>query len=406
MRILIVGINFFPELTGIGKYTGELAAYLAAENHDVRVITAPPYYPQWQVSKPYRSWQYLHEQWEGVEVFRCPLWVPRKPSGIKRLLHLGSFVFFSFPVLLAQSTWKPEIILNIAPSIFTALPVLLLAKLCSAKSWLHIQDFEMEAAFNLGILPGSSGFQKFTAKLEMALINGFDRVSTISQRMVERLWEKGVPDDRTILFPNWIDTDLIKPLAQVNSFRTEWKISPDQFVILYSGNMGRKQGLEIILDTARLVIGTKDILFLLCGDGAEKAELQEKAKDLPNVRFFPLQPIERLNELLNLADVHVLPQRPDAADLVMPSKLSGMLASGKAVIATAALNSELGKIVNEVGKLTQPGSAKELSAAILLVKNDPTQREMMGENGRNWVINHWSKKVILSRIKQAFEGML
>lgn len=406
MRILIVGINFYPELTGIGKYTGELAAYLAAEKHDVRVITAPPYYPQWQVNKPYRCWQYLHEHWEGVEVIRCPLWVPRKPSGIKRLLHLGSFVFFSFPILLIQGRWKPEIILNIAPSIFTALPVLLLSKLCSAKSWLHIQDFEMEAAFNLGIIPGNVGFQKYSIKLELALINGFDRVSTISQRMVERLWEKGIPKNRSVLFPNWIDTDLIKPLPQPNSFRTEWVISPEQFVVLYSGNMGKKQGLKILLETARQLLETKDILFLLCGDGAERTALEERARDLPNVRFYPLQPLERLNELLNLADIHILPQRPDAADLVMPSKLSGMLASGKAVVATATLNSELGRIVNEVGKLTQPGSATELSAAILQLKNDLTQRELMGVKGRNWVIQHWSKKHILSTIKQAFEGML
>ncbi len=158
MRILIYGLNFYPELTGIGKYTGELAAYLAAKHHEVRVITAPPYYPQWKVNKPYRSWQYLQEKWEGVEVFRCPLWVPGNPSGVKRLLHLGSFVLSSFPVLLGQSKWKPNIILNIAPSIFTALPTLIVSKICSATTWLHIQDFEMEAAFNLGILRGSSWF--------------------------------------------------------------------------------------------------------------------------------------------------------------------------------------------------------------------------------------------------------
>jgi colanic acid biosynthesis glycosyl transferase WcaI len=406
MRILIYGLNFYPELTGIGKYTGELAAYLAEKGHQVRVVTAPPYYPQWQVNKPYRSWQYLHEQWEGVEVYRCPLWVPGQQSGIKRLLHLDSFVASSFPVLWAQRRWKPDLILNIAPSIFTALPTLFLAKKCLAKSWLHIQDFEMDAAYNLGLLPGMDWLKKYTAKFESALFKRFDRVSTISQRMMERLWLKGVPPSRSLLFPNWIDTDLIQPLQQESELRKEWGIVQDQFIVLYSGNMGRKQGLEVLVDAARVLQDEREILFILCGDGAERKALAAKAKDLSNVRFFSLQPIERLNDLLNMADVHILPQRADAADLVMPSKLSGMLASGKVVVATAAPDSELGQIIANVGVLTQPGNVNELVSALIFLRNNPSQREFLGDKGRQWVVSHWSKKVILARINEAFECMV
>ena len=144
MRVLIVGINFHPELTGIGKYTGELAAYLDGRGHQIRVITTPPYYPHWQVQPGYRGWQYRQEKWQGVWVFRCPLWVPRRLSGIKRLLHLLSFALTSFPVLLGQCSWRPNLILCIAPTFFNAPFALFTARLSGAKAWLHIQDFELD----------------------------------------------------------------------------------------------------------------------------------------------------------------------------------------------------------------------------------------------------------------------
>jgi len=397
MRILIFGLNFAPELTSTGKYTGEMAAYLATQGHEVRVVTAPPYYPQWNISKPYTGWRYQRELWAGVDVFRCPLWVPKKPSGLKRVLHLLSFMFSSIPVVLGQKKWQPEIILTIAPSLFSALPALLLGKLSGGKTWLHIQDFELDAAFDLGLISGKRWLYKTAQGIELALLKRFDRVSTISNCMLERLWQKGVEQERSILFPNWVDTDLIKPLPQPSNLRKEWGISDDKIIILYSGNMGRKQGLEILIDAARELAVNPKILFLLCGDGAVRVELQEIAHGLSNIRFYPIQPLERLNELLNLADIHILPQRADAADLVMPSKLSGMLASGKVVVATASPESELGSVVSEVGVLTPPGNAEQLSDVLQKLASNPENRAVLGEKGRNWVLLQWSKETVLSR---------
>jgi colanic acid biosynthesis glycosyl transferase WcaI len=406
MRLLLIGLNFHPELTGIGKYTGEMAAHLAAQGHEIRVISTPPYYPQWEIAKPYTGRRYQREQWSGVDVVRCPLWVPKKPSAIKRLLHLFSFTLSSFSVVLMQRKWEPEIIINIAPSLFSAFPALLLAQFSGAKSWLHIQDFELDAAFGLGLLQGGKWAYKLAQKLELALLKRFDRVSTISQCMQERLWQKGVAQEKTVLFPNWIDTDLIKPLPRPSAFRKEWGILDDQIVILYSGNMGRKQGLEILIDAARSFLDVPEMLFLLCGDGAVRAELEESAQNLSNVRFYPLQPLERLNDLLNLADIHILPQRADAADLVMPSKLSGILASGKVVVATASPESELGSVVSETGILILPGDVEELSAALLALAKDPAQRAVLGKQGREWVCSHWAKEAVLDAFEQELGDVL
>ena len=152
MRILIVGINFFPELTGIGKYTGEMAVSISQHGHQVQVITAPPYYPHWQVQKGYHWWSYRKEEWNTISINRCPLWIPRQPTGLKRIIHLLSFAVSSIPPLLMSLRWRPDIVICIAPALFSAPGAWIAANLAKAKSWLHIQDFELEAALELGLV--------------------------------------------------------------------------------------------------------------------------------------------------------------------------------------------------------------------------------------------------------------
>ena len=120
MKILLYGINFAPELTGIGKYTGEMAAWLAAQGHQVRVVTAPPYYPDWAVGAGYSARTWRRERWQGVDVWRCPLWVPPRPGGAKRLVHLASFALSSLPVMLRQLLWRPEVVWVVEPPLFCA----------------------------------------------------------------------------------------------------------------------------------------------------------------------------------------------------------------------------------------------------------------------------------------------
>lgn len=394
MKILIIGINFFPEEIGVGKYTGEMAAYLAAHGHTVRVITAPPYYPYWQVQPPYHAWQYHREKQQAVEIMRCPLWVPKRLNGVKRLLHLLSFSLSSLLMLPGQVVWQPDIVMAIAPTIFSAPHALLLSKITRAKSWLHIQDFELDAAFKLGMLPAGNWLVSLAHKGEQYILKHFERISTISSEMVNRLIQKGVQPQRTLLFPNWVDTTAIH-LLETSEFRARLSISQDKVVVLYSGNMGEKQGLTVLIETARLLAAETQIHFVLCGEGASKRKLQQAAADLSNIQFCDLQPVEQLNQLLNLADIHVLPQSAGAADLVMPSKLGGVLASGRPVAATAAPDTELGQVIGGVGVLTPPGDAAELAQAIRQLAQEPALREKLGSQGRLWVINHLEKERLL-----------
>src|SRR6266576_4194403 len=163
MRVLICGINFAPEPVGIGKYTGEMAEWLAGRGHEVRVVTAIPHNPWWRVPPGFRAWRYTREQSfqvsplresrsqrtsaARVDVFRCPLWVPKSPSGLRRLCHLASFGLSSLPTTLWQRTWRPDLVFVVEPTLFCSLQALLVAAWSGAKTWLHIQDFEVDAAF-------------------------------------------------------------------------------------------------------------------------------------------------------------------------------------------------------------------------------------------------------------------
>ena len=406
MKILILGINFAPELTGIGKYTGDLAAFLAAGGHEVRAVTAPPYYPYWRILPGYSSFTYKKEEWRGVRVFRVPLWVPRNPSGLTRLIHLASFAVSSLPPVLLQALWKPEVVFAIAPAFFSAPAALLAARLAGAKAWLHVQDFELDAALALGMLPENGAINKFSHLLEGWVLRGFDRVSTISVSMRDRLLEKKVPLEKTVLLPNWVDAEAIRPLQGPNLLSSELGLPSDTIKVLYSGNMGAKQGLEILVDAARLLGEREDIQFILCGEGAARSGLERRANGLPNLNFLPLQPLERLNELLNLADIHVLPQRAGAADLVMPSKLTGMLASGRPVIASADHDTEVGRLVGQVGRLVPPEDPGALASAIVELATDRRERERLGAGGRKYVETNWSREKIMGRVEEGLDQLI
>lgn len=397
MKILIHGLNFSPELIGIGKYTGELAAWLAQAGHDVHVITAPPYYPEWKVQQPYSKWKYKKERWQGVQVIRCPLWVPRNPTGITRIIHLFSFAVTSFFAMIQEIKFKPDVVISIVPTLFAASTSAWVARRCNAMSWLHIQDFELDAAANLGMVHSTSIMVRLAIQWEKSVLLRFDRVSSISTQMVNRLISKGVPKERTALFPNWVDTHSIYPLpTRDNPYRSTLGIADDQIVVLYSGNMGAKQGLGIIVDAAKQLKEHRKIVFVLCGNGAFRSELEKSANGLQNLKFLDLQPPDKLNFLLNAADIHILPQQSGAADLVMPSKLLGMLASGKPVIATANPGTELANLVGQVGIVTTPGNVEALVQAILQLEGSPELRKNLGFKSINMVNNNWSQEKVMS----------
>lgn len=410
MRILIYGLNYAPELTGIGKYTGEMAAWLAARGHQVRVVAAPPYYPAWSVREDYRGRPYRVERAPGgPTVFRAPLYVPAKPTGAKRVAHLASFLAGSLPVMLRQAFWRPDVVFTVEPTFFCAPLALAVATATGAASWLHVQDFEVDAAFDLGLLPAKGLMHDLALGLERVFTGGFTRVSSISGKMAERAAAKGVPRDRIRLFPNWVDVDAVFPQSPSMSNIFLRKLGLEgKIVLLYSGNMGAKQGLEVLAPLARSFEPDPRIHFIFCGDGAFRPQLEALISGRPNVTLLPLQPFERLNDLLNAASIHLLPQRAGAADLVMPSKLTGMLSSGRPIIATADAGTQVAQVIEgsapgeACGLVVPAEDSAALHSAVARLVEDAELRQQLGANARNYAVEHLGRDQVL----EAFEREL
>ncbi len=371
MKILVYGINYSPELTGIGKYTGEMVEWMASQGHEVRVITAPPYYPEWQVGKHYSSWRYRREE-GAATVWRCPLYVPKQPSTLKRLIHLGSFALSSFFPLMAQRRWKPDRIIGVVPTLFCTPGMRLLGKLSGARTLLHIQDYEVDAMLGLGMAGKGKGGKvaRLASAFERSGLHNVDYVSTISRSMMNKAQEKGVAAEKVIFFPNWSEVARFRDVApaDVAALRAQLGLAEAHKIILYSGNIGEKQGLENVIDAAA-ALSDKPWQFVIVGQGGGKARLEKMARErgLQNIQFFPLQSYDALPALLKMADCHLVVQKRGAADAVLPSKLTNILAVGGNALITAEAHTELGQLCTSlpgIAVCVEPESVPALVAGI------------------------------------------
>ncbi|WP_436856446.1 colanic acid biosynthesis fucosyltransferase WcaI [Citrobacter tructae] len=386
MKILVYGINYSPELTGIGKYTGEMVEWMSREGHEVRVITAPPYYPQWKVGERYSAWRYRREEGDAT-VWRCPLYVPKQPSTLKRLLHLGSFALSSFFPLMAQRRWKPDRIIGVVPTLFCTPGMRLLAKLSGARTLLHIQDYEVDAMLGLGLAgKGKTGkVAQLASAFERSGLHNVDNVSTISRSMMNKAQEKGVKAEKVIFFPNWSEVARFQNVndADVFALRQQLGLPDDKKIILYSGNIGEKQGLESVIEAAAQ-LRDEPLLFAIVGQGGGKARLEKMAHErgLENIKFYPLQSYEALPALLKMGDCHLVVQKRGAADAVLPSKLTNILAVGGNAVITAEPETELGQLCDNypgIAVCVEPESVAALVEGITLALAMPKQNTVARE---------------------------
>ena len=356
MRILLIGYNFSPEPTGIGKYSGEMMEWLAKKGNACTALTAYPYYPYWKVQEPYNSFRYLYKTERtsfksggSLTVCRCPMYVPNEPSGLKRvfldLTFLLSAFLKMFHLLLSQ---KFDRIIVVAPSFQLGLLGVIYSKFSKAKFMYHVQDMQIEAAQDLGLIK-SRKIINCLFRVEKFIFDRCDVISSISIAMINKIAQKSKRE--VLLFPNWVDTKIFHPLPLENrsDLKKEFGFKSTDTILLYSGAIGEKQGLDVIIKVAKQMAMNKNLKFVVCGTGPYKQKLQSFAKELKllNVIFLPLQPIEKFNKFLNMADVHLVIQKSDAGDLVMPSKLTTILSVGGLALITANRGTSLQMLVEE-----------------------------------------------------------
>lgn len=373
-KFLLIGYNFHPEPTGIGKYSGEMIYWLAERGYDCTVITSYPYYPYWKTQEPYVKSRFCYSTEKqkfssggSMTICRCPMYVPTQPSGIKRVLLDFSFLI-SAAIKLLQLAVSPkfDFVFVVAPSFQFGLLGVLYKKFRKAKFLYHIQDMQIEAARDLRLIR-SEKVINLLFKTERYIFDRADTISSISHGMIQRIRIKSHKE--VLFFPNWADTKMFYPIANRTILKNEFGFEITDKVVLYSGAIGEKQGLEAILQAANFYRTNKSLKFVICGSGPYKQSLEDLAKslDLQNLHFLPLQPFNKFNRFLNMADVHLVIQKSDASDLVMPSKLTTILSVGGLALITANENSSLYSMVYKhgIGLLVKTENQKALNEGIL-----------------------------------------
>jgi colanic acid biosynthesis glycosyl transferase WcaI len=410
-KFLLIGYNFHPEPTGIGKYSGEMIQWLAENSHDCTVITSYPYYPYWKIQEPYskKKFSYSKEVQNfnlggKITTYRCPMYVPTKPSGIKRiLLDLTFLVSAFFKILQLLPSQKIDIVFVVAPSFHFGLLGIFYAKLKKSMLIYHIQDMQIEAARDLQMVK-SEGIINLLFKLEKYIFNKSNVISTISEGMAQRVQQKSKKP--VLLFPNWTDTRLFYPIKYKTKLKISFGFKSTEFIVLYSGAIGEKQGLESIIQAARDFVDQINVRFVICGSGPYKQTLQCMADDLnlQNITFMPLQPFDKFNQFLNVADVHLVIQKANASDLVMPSKVTTILAVGGLAVITANEDSSLYKLIKEhnMGILVPAENQQALNKGIQQALN--LDNSSITQNARTYAEHNLSIDKVMQSFISVFQN--
>ena len=400
--ITLIGVNFYPEDTAIGIYTTQMVEYLSQKGHKINIITGFPYYPEWEIRKEYKKKaRFYKETINSITVYRYKQYVPKNPTFFKRIIHLIDFTIGSF--INSFKIKETDLIITVVPFTTTVFLGWILKKRLNAQLWTHIQDFEFDAAIQSGISNSQKGLIFNTLfKIEKYLLNKTDLASTISFSMLEKLKEK--TKTPLFYFPNWIDKETINPkIAKAHSLYFQ----NNKFKILYSGNIGEKQDWHFFLEYMKELKEYKDVEVYIVGQGAKKEWLSKEILQFSFVKLFDPVPLNQLNDLLCSADLHLLFQKEDVLDNVMPSKILGMMASGKPSLITGNKDSEVSKIISQSkgGIYLQNNIKKVLTAFNNLYANNKL-RKQIGKDAREYVICNFDSKTILHKFGLEVQNQL
>ncbi|WP_426763932.1 glycosyltransferase [Pseudarthrobacter sp. 1G09] len=329
LRITILGLNYAPEPTGNAPYTASLAEGLTAAGHTVHVITGYPHYPEWSLKEGYSGWT-REEQINGVSVKRLRHHVPKKPTALGRL-HLE----LSFGLRLMCAIWhKPDVVLVVSPALFACALAILRIRLRPNRPavGIWIQDLYSRGVVQTGT--GGTKLARLASSLESKILCSADGVAAIHERFKRHMVDSlGVPPGRVEVIRNWTHLD-VSPTSGLDEMRSKMGWGATDVVVLHAGNMGKKQGLENVIEAARIA-GSRGshVKFVLMGDGNQRGRLERLAHGVSNISFVDPLPGREFQLALAAADVLLVNELPGVKDMAVPSKLTSYFNAGVPVLA-------------------------------------------------------------------------
>jgi colanic acid biosynthesis glycosyl transferase WcaI len=385
VKIAIVGINYFPEVTGIAPYTTGMAEGLAACGHEVNVVTGLPHYPEWRVYDGYRSQRSYRETINGVTVDRLRHYVPEKPSPRNRIRMEASFA----RAALAAGFDRPSVVIAVSPALLSTAGVVAAARLKKVPVGVVVQDLYGKGVVETGAMGGKTA--DLAAQFEARVLRSASGVSVIHDRFQSVLNSVGVDNDAMTVIRNWTHLDDSDSPSAVDpaDVRRQYGWGADELIVVHAGNMGAKQGLENVIATARLAaaeLPAKTVRFVLLGDGNQRPRLYEEGAGVGSLEFVKPLPDKEFRALLDASDVLLLNEKPGVGDMAVPSKLTTYFMTGKPVVAATEQSSAAAAEVRAAGAgvVVAPGDPRALLDAVLRIGRDSSGAARFGEAGKRF----------------------
>jgi putative colanic acid biosynthesis glycosyltransferase WcaI len=403
LNVMILSLVFPPDRVSTAEIMADLAEDLRDRGHAVTVLTTIPHYnpddggaaAERQPLRPYWSWLLQRSEYHGIPVYHAA--IPAKtPSVVQRIL--GWIGFHAVSTLAGViSVARPDVILVPSPPLSIGLSAWIIAVLRRARFVYNVQEIYPDIAVNLGALKNKSAISVLEA-LERFVYRKAAAVTVIAARMRDRLVAKGVPAEKVHVIPNFVDLGRLTPVPRDNEFSKRLHLE-NTFSVTYAGNMGPAQGLDIVIEAARLLSESDgNIRFLLIGEGMLREPLASSADTLPlkNVSVLPYQPNSMMPAIYCASDICLVPQAAATGSDAIPSKVYRIMAAARPLVAVTDPQSDLAGLVRQAqcGVVVEPGDAARLAGVVRQAIENRAEWEAMGLRGRAHVAGHYSREVV------------
>jgi colanic acid biosynthesis glycosyl transferase WcaI len=393
IRVLVLSLYYAPEITGNAPIVTELARMLAADGFTVQVVAGTPHYRLPEVPARYRRRLYVREVLDGVAVTRCYAY-PKSDGVLPKLLNYSSCLLTATPACLLAP--RADVILVVSPPFLLGLIGALVRLFRGSRVVYNAQDLFPEGYAGARVAP-SGLFIRLVDLLQRWVFRLADAITVITPGFQRNLLSKGVPAQKIQVIPNFADHELVQPGPRDNPFARQHNLL-NKFVVLSAGNIGFTRGTEVLVAAAKRLESCSDIIILVVGAGSERARLVRAAEaaGLGNMRFLPPQPTEILPLVLAAADVGVVTTRPGIAHASFPSRIYGLMAAARPVVGALDADSDPAELIRraQCGLVVKPGNVEEITEALRSLRADETTRRRMGENGRQHLLEHYSKQTV------------
>jgi colanic acid biosynthesis glycosyl transferase WcaI len=391
MNLLVLCPHFAPDVAPTGVVMTQIATELAERGNRLHIVTSLPWYQHHALEPGWEGQAVRHEDVAWGRITRVHPFPTDKRNIPARALAFGGFTALSGLAALASRS-KPDAVLAMSPPLTLGAAGWAVARARRIPFVFNIQDVFPDVAVELGAITDPRVI-RFASWLERETYLRADAVTVLSEdlkanvaaKIAGRRGDAGSPDKVRVI-PNFIDTDRIRPGERENAYRREFGLA-GKTVVMYAGNVGLSQSLDLVLSAAAHLAHDPDVAFVINGGGVARPGLEQAAAGLPNVRFVDMQPAERLAEVAAAADIHVVPLRSGLARSSVPSKLYTILAAGRPVVASVDPGTEVARTVVEAGAglAVPPDDAERFTKALVRLIESPEEASEMGEAGRRFV---------------------